>query len=109
MSLWILSWVVGSPAPRALIGIGAPAHLIREIPCAPVGTRSRRICRLIRAREGCLAQGFGSPSRHFYPDRLKSVKAADETLERCRCGGIDQEMSGTIPMIGAVLPSCSAL
>lgn len=58
---------------------------------------------------GCLAQGFGSPSRHFYPDRLKSVKAAGETLERCRCGGIDQEMSGTIPMIGAVLPSCSAL
>lgn len=45
VSLWILCRVVGSPAARALIGVAAPAHLIREI---PVGTRSRRICRVIR-------------------------------------------------------------
>lgn len=56
-SLW---WEDGSPAARALIGVGALAHLIREIPSARVGKSVDSSW----ARETA-SRGFGSPSRPF--------------------------------------------
>lgn len=44
------------PAARALIGVGALAHLIREIPSASVGTSGGKICRLIRGSRDRLAR-----------------------------------------------------
>lgn len=67
MSLGILCWVAGSPAARA------PAHLIGEIPCAPLGTRSREICRLIRAREAASRRGEASDETQMWGDGSGNV------------------------------------
>lgn len=94
MSLGILCWVAGSPAARA------PAHLIGEIPCAPLGTRSREICRLIRAREAASRRG----SVHLHVTFIRTDLNQRKRLMRRRCGVMDQEMSGTVPVIGADQP-----